>query len=84
LLLSAVALTLTGAGICVVFLVPALGVWRRGAVDLWRWLPGLPLYYLLVSLAAWLALIEYCNRPFVWNKTEHGRARSSRYRKPPA
>ena len=53
-------------------------------VDLWRCLPGLPLYYMLVSLAAWLALIEYSNRPFAWNKTEHGRARSSRYRKPPA
>lgn len=84
LLLSATTLTLTGAGIGVVFLVPALGAWRRGAVDLWRWLPGLPLYYLLVSLAAWLALIEYCNRRFVWNKTEHGLARSSRYRKPSA
>jgi cellulose synthase/poly-beta-1,6-N-acetylglucosamine synthase-like glycosyltransferase len=84
LLLSATALTLTGAGVGVVFLVPALGAWRRGAVDLWRCLPGLPLYYMLVSLAAWLALIEYSNRPFAWNKTEHGRARSSRYRKPPA
>lgn len=84
LLLSATALTLTGAGVCVVFLVPALGAWRRGAIDLLRWLPGLPLYYMLVSLAAWLALIEYSNRPFAWNKTEHGLARSSRYRKPPA
>lgn len=84
LLLSAITLTLTGAGISVVFLVPALGAWRRGAVDLWRWLPGLPLYYLLVSAAAWLALVEYSNRRFAWNKTEHGLARSSRYRNPKA
>lgn len=84
LLVSAITLTLTGAGICVMYLVPALGAWRRGAIELWGWLLLLPLYYMLVSLAAWLALIEYMHRPFVWNKTEHGRARSSRYRKPPA
>ncbi len=83
LVLSSLALTLTGAGIGVVFLVPALGAWRRGAIDLWRWLPLLPIYYLLVSLAAWLALVEYSNRRFAWNKTEHGLARSSRYRKLP-
>ncbi len=82
LALSSLALTLTVAGVCVVFLVPALGAWRRGAVDLWRWLPFLPVYYLLVSLAGWLALVEYGHRRFVWNKTEHGLARSSRYRKP--
>lgn len=82
LALFSLALTLTVAGVCVVFLVPALGAWRRGAVDLWRWLPFLPVYYLLVSLAGWLALVEYGHRRFVWNKTEHGLARSSRYRKP--
>lgn len=79
-LLSALALTLTGLGAAVVFLVPALGAWRRGAPGLWRWLPLLPLYYLLVSLAAWLALYEYLDRRFAWNKTAHGLARSSRYR----
>ena len=45
-----------------------------------RWIPLLPLYYLLVSLAAWLAMVEYVTRRFAWNKTAHGLARSSRYR----
>jgi len=39
--------------------------------------PLLPLYYVLVSLAAWrgLALLFH---PLRWNKTEHGLARTSR------
>lgn len=80
LLLSSLALTLTGTGLCVLFLVPALGAWRRGAPGLWRCLPLLPIYYLMVSFAAWLALHEYLDRRFAWNKTAHGLARSSRYR----
>lgn len=82
LLFSAAALALAGSGICVVFLIPALGAWRRGAIGLWRWLPLLPAYHLLASLAAWLALYEYLNDRFAWNKTAHGLARSSRYRDP--
>jgi len=82
--LTALALTLSCLGGMVVVLVPALGAWRRGAIGLWRWLPLLPIYYLLVSLAGWLALVEYVNRRFAWNKTAHGLARSSRYRKPAA
>ncbi|CAN7568002.1 glycosyltransferase [Bosea sp. LjRoot90] len=80
LMLSALALGLAGSGICAAFLVPALGAWRRGAVDLWRWLPALPIYYLLASLAAWLALYDYFHDRFGWHKTTHGLARSSRYR----
>jgi cellulose synthase/poly-beta-1,6-N-acetylglucosamine synthase-like glycosyltransferase len=81
LLLSSLSLGLAGSGICAVFLVPALGAWRRGAIDLWRWLPALPIYYLLASLAAWLALYDYFHDRFGWHKTAHGLARSSRYRK---
>ncbi|MGX1790423.1 glycosyltransferase family 2 protein [Bosea sp. NPDC055332] len=80
MLVSSLALVLTVSGICVLFLVPALGAWRRGAPGLWRWLPLLPVYHLLISLAAWLALYDYLDRRFVWNKTAHGLARSSRYR----
>jgi cellulose synthase/poly-beta-1,6-N-acetylglucosamine synthase-like glycosyltransferase len=79
-LISALALVLTVSGTCIVFLVPALGAWRRGAPGLWRWLPLLPAYHLLGSLAAWLALYEYVDDRFAWNKTVHGLARSSRYR----
>lgn len=79
-LLASLALVLTVSGTCVMVLIPALGAWRRGALGLWRWLPLLPVYHLLASLAAWLALYEYLNDRFAWNKTAHGLARSSRYR----
>ena len=40
----------------------------------------LPVYYVLVSLAAWRALYEFAVHPSRWNKTEHGLARTSRVR----
>ncbi|PZR83509.1 MAG: glycosyl transferase [Stutzerimonas stutzeri] len=80
LLCSSLALALAGSGVCTVFLVPALGAWRRGATDLWRWLPLVPIYHLLTSLAAWLAFYDYFHDRFGWHKTAHGLARSSRYR----
>lgn len=78
-LLAALALSLMVLGTLVVFLVPALGAKRRGAPELARWLCLIPFYLLLASLAGWLALLEYLRRPFGWNKTQHGLARSSRY-----
>ncbi|PCI85886.1 MAG: glycosyltransferase [Hyphomicrobiales bacterium] len=48
----------------------ALAEFRR-----WRLLLTLltaPIYWLLVSLAAWLAIREYIKNPFYWAKTEHG------------
>ena len=48
---------------------------------LWRLLPWtllLPLYYGLVSLAAWRGLWELLIAPHQWNKTNHGQARTSR------
>lgn len=82
LLYSSLALGLAGSGICAVFLVPTLGAWRRGITDLRFCLLTLPFYYLLASLAGWLALYDYFHDRFGWHKTEHGLARSSRYRKP--
>ncbi len=34
----------------------------------------LPLYYVLISLAAWAAILDLILRPHFWAKTEHGRA----------
>ncbi len=31
-----------------------------------------PLYWLLISIAAWNAIADYIRRPFYWSKTEHG------------
>jgi glycosyltransferase XagB len=47
----------------------------------WRllvYVPLLPLYYGLISVAAWQALFEFVRHPFRWHKTEHGFARTSR------
>jgi cellulose synthase/poly-beta-1,6-N-acetylglucosamine synthase-like glycosyltransferase len=37
-----------------------------------------PLYWLLLSLAAWRAVLQLWRDPFRWEKTEHGLARTSR------
>lgn len=34
-----------------------------------------PVYYLLVSIAAWTAILDLARRPHYWAKTEHGRTR---------
>ena len=39
------------------------------------WLALTPLYWLLISAAAWLALWQFIRDPFGWNKTRHGLVR---------
>ncbi len=39
---------------------------------------GLPIYWALMSLAAWQALVQYFRQPFAWEKTPHGVARDRR------
>jgi cellulose synthase/poly-beta-1,6-N-acetylglucosamine synthase-like glycosyltransferase len=38
----------------------------------------MPVYWLLLSLAAWRALLQFLHDPYGWEKTEHGLARTSR------
>ena len=38
----------------------------------------MPLYWLLLSMAAWRALFQLLRNPYRWEKTEHGLARTSR------
>ncbi|MGH1573935.1 glycosyltransferase family 2 protein [Methylobacterium sp. P31] len=72
------AITLFGVGL-VALTLPALpGCARRGWSDLAQSVPLMPVYFLLVSVAAWLALIELVRAPERWNKTQHGLARTSR------
>lgn len=73
------SLTLALSGLFSLMIAPTLGAIRRRAFGLLKGLPLLPLYYLFVSVAAWLALVEYVRAPHRWNKTEHGLARTSRY-----
>jgi hypothetical protein len=74
ILLSTLSLVLFGAGLAAI-VVPALAALRqRGDWSLLAYVPLLPLYYGLVSVAAWRGLAELVLDPFRWNKTEHGLA----------
>ncbi|MEL6064955.1 MULTISPECIES: glycosyltransferase family 2 protein [unclassified Methylobacterium] len=75
---TGLAITLFGTGLGALVLPALIGCVRRGWGDLAPYALGMPLYFLLVSLAAWLALIELVRAPERWNKTAHGLARTSR------
>lgn len=75
---TAVAISLFLAGFAALVLPAALGCIRRGWWDLLWFVPWMPVYFALVSVAAWLALIEFVRAPSHWNKTEHGLSRTSR------
>lgn len=77
-LLYASSLTLFVTGAAAIFVPAAVALGRRRLWRLMPWLPLLPVYYVLVSLAAWRGLWELAVAPFRWNKTSHGHARTSR------
>jgi Glycosyl transferase family group 2 len=55
-----------------------LGLKRRSLLAIAWVLVLMPLHWLLLSLAAWRALGQLLVSPYVWEKTEHGLAKSSR------
>ena len=73
---TAVSLTLIVAAPLCAILPPVLGARRAGLRGLLRVAPLLPLYHLLVSWAAWRALIELTRDPHRWSKTRHGVSRA--------
>ena len=75
---AALGLVLFVSGVLAIYLPATLGVLRRGWWPLLVWVPALPLYYVLISAAAWRGLVEMVTHRFRWNKTEHGLARTSR------
>lgn len=58
-------------------LAAIVAAWRRGRLWLAASAPLMPLYWLLISLAAYRALFQLVTAPHLWEKTEH-RARSRR------
>jgi cellulose synthase/poly-beta-1,6-N-acetylglucosamine synthase-like glycosyltransferase len=48
---------------------------RQDLHDLWSSLPTLPVYWMLLTPAAWLALWQFLTDLHGWNKTPHGRSR---------
>jgi cellulose synthase/poly-beta-1,6-N-acetylglucosamine synthase-like glycosyltransferase len=55
-----------------------LGLVRRDLASTAWVLVLIPLYWLLLSLAAWRALYQLLRAPYRWEKTEHGLAQTSR------
>jgi len=49
--------------------------WERHALG-WRWL-ALPLYWLMLSMAAWRAVWQLRSNPFFWEKTPHAPSRAA-------
>jgi cellulose synthase/poly-beta-1,6-N-acetylglucosamine synthase-like glycosyltransferase len=49
-----------------------LGTYRRKYYDLSRYALLTPIYWFLMSIAAWRALWQLMTRPFYWEKTVHG------------
>jgi hypothetical protein len=45
---------------------------RHGFLDLTRYALLTPVYWVLMSVGAWMGLISLIRRPFYWAKTEHG------------
>jgi cellulose synthase/poly-beta-1,6-N-acetylglucosamine synthase-like glycosyltransferase len=75
---NAITLLLISSGSFAVLAPVALALRRRGLQRLYYTLPLLPLYYCLVSIAAWAALVDLARRPYHWAKTEHGLTDPSR------
>lgn len=66
------------AGYSVSIVVGLLGLFRRGLLGCAWALALIPVYWVLLSIAAWRALIQLVTEPYRWEKTEHGLARTSR------
>lgn len=75
---AGIGFVIFAAGLCAMLLPPLLALRRRDLLRLAPWLLLLPVYYVLMSLAAWRAIWEFLRRPDQWNKTEHGLASTSR------
>lgn len=59
-------------GYGVAMLAGAKALRHRGLKGWWFTIASMPIYWLLVSIAAWMALWQLVFAPFKWNKTEHG------------
>ena len=53
----------------------AISLGRKNYFGWWGTLASMPIYWLLASIAGWLALWQFIRAPFEWNKTRHGLSR---------
>ena len=66
------------AGYAISAALGLIGLARRGLLHCAWALLLTPLYWMLLSLAAWRALFQFMHDPYRWEKTQHGLARTSR------
>ena len=64
-----------GAGYLASMAVAFLALKQRGARQLFKQVPLMPLYWLLISGAAYRAIWQFMTDRFAWEKTEHGLSR---------
>jgi hypothetical protein len=76
--LTWVFMTALSAGYLVTIIVGLRGLARRGLLTAAPALGGVILHWLLLSLAAWRAVIQLIVAPHRWEKTAHGLAKTSR------
>jgi cellulose synthase/poly-beta-1,6-N-acetylglucosamine synthase-like glycosyltransferase len=74
---KSIALTTLLSGYVCSALLGLIGLARRGMLRNGWVLLTIPLYWLLLSLAAWRAVVQLMTAPHRWEKTEHGGARTS-------
>ncbi len=74
-MLAGLSLAVFVSGYGVAFIAGRRALRRLGIGGWWLSLATMPFYWLLMSLAAWLAVWDFIAQPFHWNKTEHGLSR---------
>ena len=70
--LNCLSLELFVLGYGVTMLAAIIAMRKRSIKGWWFTIATMPFYWLLMSIAAWLALWQFVFTPFTWNKTEHG------------
>jgi len=77
-----IAVVNLSVGILAPMVAAALAVWRRGRPRLLLSVLWMPVYWVLISLAGYRALVDLARRPHYWEKTRHG-VTGSRHRLSP-
>jgi cellulose synthase/poly-beta-1,6-N-acetylglucosamine synthase-like glycosyltransferase len=74
LVMTSLSLAVLVAGYGIGMAAGVVALRRRKLGRLWPAVLTMPAYWLLQSLAAWMALWQFVRAPFHWNKTRHGLA----------
>lgn len=70
--------TTLASGYLLSMLLGFIGLSRRRLLGSAGYLLLLPVYWFLLSIAAWRAVLQFMSSPYRWEKTDHGLARTSR------